>query len=279
MSNLNDQLFFFNSMANKKNYFSAEVDEAILLYNSSNDSQTRNKVYEKHIHDAIYKIAENLIHRYKFYHLPSDTIKDSIHEIECFVLERLNKIDATKGKPFSYLTKMIYNYLLFSCKEVYKHKINRTPLQEVDNSDISKKRYVTNDYMKDELRTDYYTPEFIGHIRKNLNRHFIGKLDIVTASCILDIIDDRHNLEIFDKKSIFIYVRNIVKISQPKLVKILNKIKELYLQYHQSYLEQFDKVINYNDDMIEDDDIEFNEDFEDLLNDEEIDEISEELTD
>lgn len=265
-------------MANKKNYFSAEVDEAILQYNSIEDSKTRNKIYEQYIHKAIYKISENLIHRYKFYHLSADTIKDSIHEIECFVLERLNKIDADKGKPFSYLTKMIYNYLLFTCKEVYKHKINKTILTEVDDLDISKKRYVLNDYIKDETRTDYYTPEFIYYLRKNLNQYFEGKLDVITASSILDIIEDRHNLEIFDKKSIFIYVRNIVKISQPKLVKILTKIKDLYFKYQSTYLEQFDRVISDIDEEFIDDETEFNENFDDILDENIIDEIFNELT-
>jgi len=266
-------------MANKKNYFSAEVDDAILQYNLTSDSQMRNKVYEKYIHKAIYKISENLIHRYKFYHLPSDTIKDSIHEIECFVLERLHKIDESKGKPFSYLTKMIYNYLLYICREVYRQKINKAILSEVDDSDISKSRYVVNDYIKDEIQTDYYTPEFIYYLRKNLNQHFDGKLDLITAISILDIIEDRHNLEIFDKKSIFIYVRNIVKISQPKLVKILTKIKNLYFKYQSTYLEQFDKVISDIDEEFIEDDYIFDENFDEVLDDNIIEEIFEQLID
>lgn len=264
-------------MANKKNYFSAEVDDAILQYNSTDDIKVRNKIYEKYIHKAIHKISENLIHRYKFYHLPSDTIKDSIHEIECFVLERLNKIDESKGKPFSYLTKMIYNYLLYVCKEVYKQKVNKTILNEVDDLDISKKRYVLNDYIKQENRTDYYTPEFIKYLRKNLSNHFEGKLDLITAISILDIIEDRHQLEIFDKKSIFIYVRNIVKISQPKLVKILTKIKDLYNKHQMTYLEQFDKIISDNEFDDEYGDGIFDEEFDDILDDSVIDEIFDEL--
>jgi hypothetical protein len=271
-------------MANKRNYFNAEVDSAIKEYNSSTSNATKNYVYEKHIHKAVHKIAENLIHRYKFYHLPCETIKDSIHEIECFVLERLCKIDTDKGKPYSYLTKMIYNYLLFHCKDVYKQKVNKGILTEVDDSDISKKRYVINDYIKEEVRTDYYTPNFIAFMRKNLNDYFVGRINLITASSILNIIEDRHILEIFDKKSIFIYIRNIVPISQPNFVKILKTIKELYFKYQDVYAEQFDKIIE-DSEFLEDDEIEFdenlgeefNEDFESNLSDEEIDEMFEEI--
>ena len=260
-------------MANKKNYFNAEVDSAIKEYNSTTSYIIKNQVYEKYIHKAIHKIAENLIHRYKFYHLPCDTIKDSIHEIECFVLERLCKIDTDKGKPYSYLTKMIYNYLLFHCKDVYKHKVNKAILTEVDDSDISKKRYTLNDYIKEENRTDYYTPEFIAFMRKNLNKHFIGKIDLITASYILNIIEDRKILEIFDKKSLYIYIRNVVTISQPKFVKILKKITELYFQYQDIYNEQFDKIIEDSEFLPDEDDMEFDENTE-----EEFDEFASNLT-
>ena len=47
-----------------------------------------NKVYNEFIHYPLNKMAENLIHRYKFYHFDAHT-KDVQHEVIAFVLEKL----------------------------------------------------------------------------------------------------------------------------------------------------------------------------------------------
>ena len=50
-----------------KNYFTAETEEYIVLYNNSEDQDYRNKIFTDHIYFPFYKLAENIIHTFKFY--------------------------------------------------------------------------------------------------------------------------------------------------------------------------------------------------------------------
>ena len=51
----------------KKQYFTADVDLAIQEYLISSNQAERNEIYRTRIAYAFYKLAENLIHTFKFY--------------------------------------------------------------------------------------------------------------------------------------------------------------------------------------------------------------------
>jgi len=73
-------------------YFTLDTEEAIIEYLSSNDQNFRNRLYSDRIEYAFYKLAENIIHTFKFYHTDSDTIEELKHEVVTFLLEKLQKI-------------------------------------------------------------------------------------------------------------------------------------------------------------------------------------------
>ena len=51
-----------------KVYFGTPVQEAIIRYNDSDDPLVKNKIYSEEIAAAFDKLAENLIHTFKFYY-------------------------------------------------------------------------------------------------------------------------------------------------------------------------------------------------------------------
>ena len=51
-----------------KNYFTQDTEDAIVLYNNTECSKIRSKIYEREIHYAFFKLTENIIHTFKFYH-------------------------------------------------------------------------------------------------------------------------------------------------------------------------------------------------------------------
>ena len=52
----------------KNYYFNQGTEDAIIRYNKSADPNLRNTIYNEHIRAAIDKLAENIIHTFKFYY-------------------------------------------------------------------------------------------------------------------------------------------------------------------------------------------------------------------
>ena len=51
----------------RRGYFHEENEKAIIAYNKEESATLRNKVYTQHIHKPFMKLAENIIHTFKFY--------------------------------------------------------------------------------------------------------------------------------------------------------------------------------------------------------------------
>ena len=74
----------------KKQYFTSDVDIAIKEYLASSNQDERDFIFKTRIHYPFYKLAENLIHTFKFYYTEVDDLEDLKHEVVCFFLEKLD---------------------------------------------------------------------------------------------------------------------------------------------------------------------------------------------
>jgi len=88
-------------MARKKakaNYFTSETEEYIKKYNVSTDHVYRAKIFTDHIYLPFYKLAENIIHTFKFYYTDVEKIEDLKHELVSVLLEeKIMKFDPDNG--------------------------------------------------------------------------------------------------------------------------------------------------------------------------------------
>ena len=99
-------------MARKKskaNYFTKETEEYIVKFNESKDQDYRRKIFTDHIYYPFYKLAENIIHTFKFYYTDVDKIEDLKHEIVSMLYEeKIMKFDPTNGaKAYSYFGTIV----------------------------------------------------------------------------------------------------------------------------------------------------------------------------
>ena len=112
-------------MARKKssnNYFTKETEDYIVLYNLSEDQDYRNDIFTKHIYYPFYKLAENIIHTFKFYYTDVDQIEDLKHEVVSMLLEeKIMKFDSTHGaKAYSYFGTIVKRWLINYNNKNYK---------------------------------------------------------------------------------------------------------------------------------------------------------------
>ena len=93
----------------KANYFTKETEEYIVRFNESEDQDYRSKIFTEHIYYPFYKLAENIIHTFKFYYTDVDKIEDLKHEIVSVLYEeKIMKFDPTNGaKAYSYFGTIV----------------------------------------------------------------------------------------------------------------------------------------------------------------------------
>jgi len=199
-------------------YFTQDTEDAIVEYLACTDQVERNRIYNDRIEYGFYKLSENIIHTFKFYYTDTDTIEELKHEVITFLLEKLHLYKPEKGKAFSYFGTIAKRYLIVYNENNYKK------LQEKVDVDES-----------DEENT--FMDQYIRYIDKYLFKLFPKKQDAQTADAIVELFRKRETLEIFNKKALYIYIREITDVSTPQITKIIKKLKLIYVQLYNEYYE------------------------------------------
>jgi hypothetical protein len=212
-------------------YFTQETEDAIVQYNSTEDDIQRNIIYTKKIHPAFYKLAEIMIHRFKFYNFDVSH-EDVKHEVVAFLHEKIHKYNADNGKAFSYFSIVAKNYLIAENNKNYYH-FKRS--QDIDAIDAE--RNIINEKVRVDLieeRRDFIDL-FISVVEKYLPLFFSKQRDIQVADSILYLFKTRENIENYNKKAIYILVRERTGVSSQYITNVISKIKLIYASLYREY--------------------------------------------
>lgn len=218
----------------KRQYFTEDTELAIIEYLASEDQVERNKIYNSRIHHSFYKLAENLIHTFKFYYTEVDDLEDLKHEVICFLLEKLHYFKAGKGKAFSYFSIVGKNYLILYNNKNYVKKKGKADLIEADTDDG-----ILNGFERQEVRSEKieFLDLYIEYMDNRLLTTFKKPEELMVADAILTIFRKREHLEIFNKKAIYIYIREITGMETTVITKVVKVMRNIFNKCYSDYLE------------------------------------------
>ena len=182
----------------KNNYFTPETEEAILKYRKCENQADKNKIYNAEIHNSFYKLAENIIHTFKFYYTEVDNIEDLKYEVISFLLQKLHLYDQSKGKAFSYFGTIAKRYLIIYNQKNYKKLVSKIQVEEIDNQNETHESLVLNPDEHTVDRLDVIEI-FIKHVDDNLMDLFDKDDEVKAADAILEIFKKRENIDIFNR--------------------------------------------------------------------------------
>jgi len=219
-----------------KNYFTQETENYIVKYNNEPDPEVRSRMYEEHIHYPFFKLTQNIIHTFKFYHTEVQDLEHLQHEIITFLLSKMHLFDPTRGaKAYSYFGTIVKRWLILYNTKNYKKKINKIPVEELTKDNSSFSKYSENTLIKTDL--DKYMDIFVDHVSENIFDLFPKKNDAQIADAILELFRKREDLEVFNKKALYIYIREMVDVKTPKITKIADKLHDIFKSQYIFYLE------------------------------------------
>ncbi len=219
-----------------KNYFTQDTEDAIVLYNNTECSKMRSDIYAKHIHYPYFKLTENIIHTFKFYHTEVDNLQHLQHEIITFLLSKIHLFDPTRGaKAYSYFGTIVKRWLILYNTKNYSKKIKKVDV-DVLTKDTSTYVYEQGE-LKEKDDLSEYIELFLAHTTENIFTLFPKKNDAQIADAILELFRKRETIEVFNKKALYIYIREMVDVKTPKITKIADKLHDIFKSQYVFYLE------------------------------------------
>jgi DNA-directed RNA polymerase specialized sigma24 family protein len=216
-------------------YFTQDTEDAIVLYNNTIDFEIKSRIYNDRIHYGFFKLTENIIHTFKFYYTEVDNIEDLQHEVITFLLSKIHLFNPERGaKAFSYFGTIAKRYLILSNQKNYKKRIDTIGLDALEEDE--EYSYSIDDSSHDE-RLSMFIDIYIEHCTKHIYTLFPKEYDAQIADAILELFRKRENLDIFNKKALYIYIREIVDVKTPKITKIANQLYDVFKENYVFYLE------------------------------------------
>lgn len=223
----------------KNAYFTQDTENAIIKYRSCTNLAEKNKIYNNEIHYGFYKLVENIIHTFKFYYTEVDNIEDLKYEVISFLLQKLDLYKPEKGKAFSYFGTIAKRYLIIYNQKNYKKLISKTELGLISDDEAMLNSLLVKE-PEPELDRLRVVELFIKKVDDNLSELFDKTEELKVADAILEIFKKREKIDIFNKKAIFIYIKEISNTQSNTITKVIKKLKVVYKDILNDYLENSD---------------------------------------
>ena len=216
----------------RKMYFGQVTEDAIIKYNKETDPIKRNEIYNESIRAPFEKLAENIIHTFKFYYfdVPSEDVK---HEVVSFLYMNMHKFTEGKGKAFSYFSIVAKNYLILHNNNNYKR------LKQHDGEEVTdyKRDPITEQRAREneQVQLEYMT-QLVEYWKNNLTTVFKRKKDLDVANAVIELIDMKDRIDNFNKKALYILIREMTGSNTQHITRVINVMKK----HHTSLKKNFE---------------------------------------
>ena len=217
----------------EKIYFSKATEDAIVEYNAQENNDIRNTIYNERIKFSFEKLVENIYNTFKFTYFDTGPLEIQ-RETVAHLVANIHKFQSGKGKAFSYFSIVAKNYLIFHNNNNYK-RFN----QHVDISDTPSEDSVclqTEDAHHRDVQTQELMKLLIDYWEKNITKIFSKAKDLNIAYAVIELFRNCDRIESFNKKTLYLYIREISNCKTQQITKVLNKMKSYQSTVMKSYI-------------------------------------------
>jgi hypothetical protein len=209
-----------------KIYFNEDTEDAIIKYNKSIDTEFRERIFSERIYRPLDKLAENVINRFKFPYMEG-TFDDIKAQVVSFLVINLHKFTEDKGKAFSYFSVIAKNYLILHNNNSYKEEKRVIYFSDQSDESFSLEEILTIDPVTTDSVVDMkeFLGELVGFWEFNMEKIFKKKRDREIASAIVTLLDRVDNIDNFNKKALYLMVREMTNHRTSHITKVINKMR------------------------------------------------------
>jgi len=219
-----------------KMYFTSETEQAIIDYNLEQDQEKRNTIYNEKIKYAFEKLVENVFNTFKFTYFDTSPI-DVQKDVVGFLVSVLHKFDANKGsKAYSYFSVVAKHYLIALNNGNYKRFNQHVDISEEKDENTVQLQSEDKHYKNSE------NTEFMNLMVKfwenNVNKIFTKQRDLDIANAVIELFRNSDRIEAYNKKALYLYIREIAECKTQQITKVINKMKQYQNTVSMSYMNE-----------------------------------------
>ena len=230
--------------APSKMYFTKDTEDSIIKYNATSDIQLREDIYNNKIKYPFEKLVENIFNTFKFSYFetgPLDVQKETVSHL----VSNIHKFEAGKGKAFSYFSIIAKHYLIALNNSTYKRRNQHVEIGE-EHDEHTVQLQTEDSYYKDGELKDFMKL-MLEFWDNNINKIFTKERDLHIAQAVVELFRQTQNISLFNKKALYLYIREISNCKTQQITKIINKMRPYQTKLYKSYVNNGSIIDNIYD--------------------------------
>tara|TARA_R110002020_G_scaffold412654_3_gene622216 strand:+ start:1853 stop:2533 length:681 start_codon:yes stop_codon:yes gene_type:complete len=210
----------------KRKYFTQVHEDAIVKYCGTRDRYEKEMLYINFIHPAFDELVDKIIYTYKFTTLPNiDYLRE---ECKAWLVTILDKYDPNKGsKAFSYFSVVTKNWFIHKVKKTTKRLKTERAIDDYNSPNVALTEI--NPYEGTREKDEFFT-----FLREHIDEWYEvaeKENEIKVINAIKVLFEHSNDIEIFNKKAIYLYMREITDLNTKQIATVLTKLKIRYAAF------------------------------------------------
>ena len=215
-----------------RHYFTQVHEDAIVKYARTEDIKERTELYVNYIQPAFDEMVDKIVYTYKFTTLPN--IDDLRSECKVWLTMILGKYDPNKGsKAFSYFSVITKNWFIHKVKKNSAKLRKEIHLEDIGRHENHEPLITHHGYYEKRQEKEFWESLW-GEIDTwdgaNLKENEKKVLEAVKI-----LLSNTDDIEIFNKKAIYLYLREITGLNTKQVVSNLNKLRVKYKSFKEKW--------------------------------------------
>lgn len=206
-------------------YFTQVHEDAILKYAASSCRKEKTNLYVSLIQPAFSEMVDKIVFTYKFTTLPN--IDELREECKIWLTTILGKYDVTKkSKAFSYFSVITKNWFIHKVKQRAKRAKREVDYDEAVKEQDFEDIVCYNPYDQQTENKEFW--EYLELEMDGWGTNDMNDNEKKVYEAIRMVINSVDEIEIFNKKAIYLYLREITGLNTKQIVTQLNKFRKKY---------------------------------------------------
>ena len=210
-------------------YFTQVHEDAIVEYCLEETTfKRKSQLYEDLIQPAFSEMVDKIVYTYRFTTLPNiDELRD---DCKVWLTTILAKYDPNRGsKAFSYFSVITKNWFIHQVKKNSKRNQREVEYDKAQQEIEKVMRTSDDTYLEKRIEREFWTS--LWEEIDSWDSTIMNENERKVYNAIRIVLSSKDDIEIFNKKAVYLYLREITGLNTKQIVSQLNKMRKKYRNF------------------------------------------------